>query len=143
MPLKCAVEAAKSTEECILQIGKFSNIIKWRESMQTIVTELGMFFTTDVRYEVPRTAFKNLDESESEDSTSASDSEANPAISPEVRAAYLAGKPARDAARETRNERRRRSNDHSRAKYKEEDYLQRKRDLIAQKEHERTIFPMM
>ena len=143
MPQKCAVEAAESTEECILQIGKFSNIIKWRESMQTIVTELGMFFTTDVRYELPRTAFKNLDESESEDSTSASDSEANPAISPEVRAAYLAGKPARDAARETRNERRRRSNDHSRAKYKEEDYLQRKRDLIAQKEHERTIFPMM
>ena len=147
MPLKCAVEAAKSTEECILQIGKFSNIIKWRESMQTIVTELygivGMFFTTDVRYELPRTAFKYPNVSESEDSTSASDSEANPAISPEVRAAYLAGKPARDAARETRNERRRRSNDRSRAKDKEEDYLQRKRDLKAQKEHERTIFPMM
>ena len=147
MPLKCAVEAAKSTEECILQIGKFSNIIKWRESMQTIVTELygivGMFFTTDVRYELPRTITKYPDESESEDSTSASDTEANPAISPEVRAAYLEGKPARDAARETRNERRRRSNDRSRAKYKEEDYLQRKRDLKAQKEHERTIFPMM
>jgi hypothetical protein len=147
MPPKRAVEAVKSTEECILQIGKFNNIIKWRESMQTIVTELygivGMFFTTDVRYELPRTAFKYPDESESEDSTSESDSEANPAIPPEVRAAYLEGKPARDAARESRNERRRRSNDRSRAKYKEEDYLQRKRDLKAQKEHERTIFPMM
>ena len=115
--------------------------------MQTIVTELygkvEMFFTTDVRYELPRTAFTYPDESKSEDSTSASDSEANPAISPEEHAAYLAGKPARDAARETRNERRRRRNDRSRAKYKEEDYLQRKRDLKAQKEHERTIFPMM
>ena len=147
MPPKRAAEAVKSTDECILQIGKFNNIIKWRESMQTIVTELygivGMFFTTDVRYELPRTITKYPDESESEDSTSASDTEANPAISPEVRAAYLEGKPARDAARETRNERRRRSNDRSRAKYKEEDYLQRKRDLKAQKEHERTIYPMM
>ena len=59
MPPKRAIEAVKSAEECILQIGKFNNIIKWRESMQTIVTELygivGMFFTTDVRYELPRT----------------------------------------------------------------------------------------
>ena len=115
--------------------------------MQTIVTELygkvEMFFATDVRYELPRTAFTYPDESKSEDSTSASDSEANPAISPEEHTAYLAGKPARDAARETRNERRRRRNDRSRVKYKEDDYLQRKRDIKAQKEHERTIFPMM
>ena len=64
MPPKRAVEAMKSTEECILQIGKFNNIIKWRESMQTIVTELygilGMFFTTNVRYEQPRTAIKYI-----------------------------------------------------------------------------------
>ena len=115
--------------------------------MQTIVTELygilGMFFTTNVRYEQPRTTIKYPEDSESEDSTSESEIEARPAISPEVRAAYLEGKPARDAAREIRNERRRRSNDRSRAKYKEEDYLQRKRDIKAQKEHERTIFPMM
>ena len=147
MPPKRAVEAMKSTEECILQIGKFNNIIKWRESMQTIVTELygilGMFFTTNVRYEQPRTTIKYPEDSESEDSTSESEIEARPAISPEVRAAYLEGKPARDAAREIRIERRRRSNDRSRAKYKEEDYLQRKRDIKAQKEHERTIFPMM
>ena len=152
MPPKRAVEAVKSTEECILQIGKFNNIIKWRESMQTIVTELygivGMFFTTDVRYELPRTAIKYPEASASEDSTSESEDDleadaARPLVPPEVRATYAAGKAARDAAREVRNERRRRSNDRSRAKYKEEDYLQRKRDLKAQKENERTIFPMM
>ena len=154
MPPKRAVEAVKSTEECILQIGKFNNIIKWRESMQTIVTELygiiGMFFTTDVRYELPRNAIKYPEASASEDSTSESEDEpeveglvARPLVPPEVRAAYAAGKADRDAAREVRNERRRKSNDRSRAKYKEEDYLQRKRDLKAQKEHERTIFPMM
>ena len=52
MPPKCAVKAVKSTEEYILQIGKVNNIIIWRESMQTIITELygivGMFFTTNV-----------------------------------------------------------------------------------------------
>ena len=40
MPPKRAVEALKSTEECILQYGKFDNAIKFRESIQTIVTEL-------------------------------------------------------------------------------------------------------
>ena len=142
MPPKCAVEAVKSAEECILQIGKFNNIIKWRESMQTIVTELygiiGMLFTIDVRYELPRNAIKYPEASASKDSTSESEDEpeveglvARPLVPPEVRAAYAAGKADRDAAREVRNERRRKSNDRSRAKYKEEDYLQRKRDLKA------------
>ena len=53
---KRAVEALKSTEECTLQYGKHNNIIKWREYMQTVLTELygivGMFFTTNVRYEL-------------------------------------------------------------------------------------------
>ena len=40
MPPKRAVEDSKSTEECTLQYGKNSNIIKWREHMQTIATEL-------------------------------------------------------------------------------------------------------
>ena len=122
--------------------------------MQTIVTELygiiGMFFTTDVRYELPCNAIKYSEASASEDSTSESEDEpeveglvARPLVPPEVRAACAAGKADRDAAREVRNERRGRSDDRSRAKYKEEDYLQRKRDLKAQKEHERTIFPMM
>ena len=31
----------------------------------------------------------------------------------------------------------------SRAKLKEDEYIQRKRDLKAQKEHERTLYPMM
>ena len=130
MPPKRAVEAVRSTEECILQIGKYNNIIKWRESMQTIVTELygivGMFFTTDVRFELPRTAIKYPDASASEESTSESDDEgeaARPLVPPEVRAAHAAGKAARDAAREIRNERRRKSNDRSRAKYKDEDCL--------------------
>ena len=80
MPPKRAVEALKSTEECILQFGKFNNIIKWRESMQTIVTELygivGMFFTTDVRYELPKNIIHYPDASSSENSTSESEIEA-------------------------------------------------------------------
>ena len=63
MPPKRAAEACTSTEECILQYGKHNNIIKWREYMQTIVTELyeivGMFFTTDVRYELPRVSYRD------------------------------------------------------------------------------------
>ena len=45
--------------------------------MQTIVTELygivGMFFTTDVRYELPRNIIQYPDASSSEDSTSESE----------------------------------------------------------------------
>ena len=111
---------------------------------------VGMFFTTDVRYKLPRTAIKYSEAFASEGSTSESEDEpevegvvARPVVPPEVCAAYAAGKAARDAARETRNERRRRSNDRSRAKYREEEYLQRNHDLNAQKEHERAIFPMM
>ena len=122
--------------------------------MQTIVTELygivGMFFTTDVRYDLPRAALNYPDASSSEDSTSESEPELQedgeepmvlqPEIDPAIR---LAGKPARDTAREIRNERRRRTAERSRAKYREEDYIQRKRDLKTQKENERTVFPMM
>ena len=63
MPPKRAVEALKSTEECTLQYGKHSNIIKWREHMQTIVTELygivGMFFTTNERYDLPKASHRD------------------------------------------------------------------------------------
>ena len=149
MPPKRAVEALKSAEECMLQIGKYNNILKWRENMQTIVTELygivGMFFTTDVRYELPRTIPNYPDPSSSEGSTSESEPEDGelPAVDPALRAAYAAAKPARDAAREARNERRRRTHERSIAKYREDDYIQRKRDLKLQKENERTVFPMM
>ena len=158
MPPKRAVEGVKSTEECILQIGKFNNIIKWRESMQTIVTELygivGMFFTTDVRYELPRTILHYPDASSSEDSTSESEPDAladedeEPAAEPtaaETAAtlAYAAGKPTRAVAREVRNERRRKAGARSPAKYREEDCIQRQRDLKAQKENECTVYPMM
>ena len=149
MPPKRAIEAAKSTtEECILLIGKNNNIIKWRENMQTLVTELygivGMFFTTNVRYELPKNPIKYLDGSSSEDSTSDSENEEVPTVEElAARIAYAAAKPARDVAREARNERRRRNAERSRAKLREEDYLQRKRDLKAQKENERTVYPMM
>ena len=128
--------------------------------MQTIVTELygivGMFFTTDVRYELPRTILHYPDASSSEDSTSESepdatadeDEEQEHVVAPtaaETAAllAYAAGKPARAAAREVRNERRRKAAERSRAKYREEDYIQRQRDLKTQKENERTVYPMM
>lgn len=102
-----------------------------------------MFFFI-VRYELPKNPIKYLDGSLSEDSTSDSENEEVPTAEElAARIAYAAAKPARDVAREARNERRRRNTERSRAKLREEDYLQRKRDLKAQKENERTVYPMM
>ena len=118
--------------------------------MQAIVTELygivGMFFTTDVRYELPRSILDFSDGSSSEGSTSESEpevDEALPAVDPALRIAYAAGKTARAAAREVRNERRRKANERSKAKIREDDYIQRRRDLKTQRDHERTVYPMM
>ena len=125
--------------------------------MQTIVTELygivGISFTTDLRYELTRNIIQYPDASSSEDSTSESEldtpgdeEEEPPAVTPAeaaARLAYAAGKPARAAPREVRNERRRKAAERSRAKYREEDYIQRQRDLKTQRENERTVFPMM
>ena len=104
MPPKRAVEALKSAEECILQHGKHGNVIKWREHMQTIVTELygivGMFFTTGVRYELPK-----LSDSSSE-SSDESDEEVpvvnGPVDQVRTAAAAAAAKAARTAVRLTR-----------------------------------------
>ena len=147
MPPKRAVEAVKSTEESILQF-----VIKWREHMQVIATELygivGMFFTTNMRYELPKHSYRDqpMDSSE-ESSSSESDEEVIdselPAEDPITVAAAVREKVARKAARDVRNERRRKASERSRAKLKEDEYIQRKRDLKAQKEHERTLYPMI
>ena len=152
MPPKRAAEAFKSTEECILQYGKHNNIIKWREHMQTVVTELygivGMFFTTNARYELPRVSYRDYPaDSSSESSSSEEDDEIvegqqEQPPDPET-VAYAAARPARIAARQARNERRRKASERSRAKFKEDDYIQRKRDIKTQKENERTMYPMM
>ena len=79
MPPKRAAEALKSTEECTLQYGKHNNIIKWREHMQTVVTELygivGMFFTTNVRYELPKVQYRDFPVDSSSESSSAEEEE--------------------------------------------------------------------
>ena len=152
MPLKRAAEAFESTEECILQYGKHNNIIKWREHMQTIVTELygivGMFITTDVRYELPRFSYRDYPaDSSSESSSSEEDEEIvegqpEPVPDPEA-VAYAAARPAHIAARLARNERRRKASERLRTKFNEDDYIQRKRDLKTQRENERTMYPMM
>jgi hypothetical protein len=111
MPPKRAAEAAKSADECILQYGKTNNIIKWREHMQTIVTELygiiGMFFTTNERYVLPRISYRNYPvESSSESEDSADEVEPPnadqqlPAQNPAVLAAQA--KEARDEAKAVR-----------------------------------------
>ena len=135
MPPKCAVEASKSTEECILQYGKHNNVIKWREHMQTIVTELygivGMFFTTNVKYELPRSSSRDYP-AESSSESSSSESEEEIVEDPPVpnaeraaeRAANAAARPARVVARAARNERRRKAAERSRTKFKEDDYIQ-------------------
>ena len=152
MPPKRAVETVKTAEECILQFGKTTNVIKWREHMQVIATELygivGMFFTTNMRYELPKHSYREQPmDSSAESSSSESDDEALdpelPALDPTMVAAEAREKAARKAARDVRNERRRKASERSRAKLREDDYIQRKRDLKAQKEHERTLYPMM
>ena len=83
MPQKrAAIEGAKPAEECMLHIGKHNNVIKWKEQMQTIVTELygimGMFFSTNVRFDPPKTSYRDYpisSESEEESSESESDEE--------------------------------------------------------------------
>ena len=122
MPPKRAAEALKSTEECTLQYGKHNNIIKWREHMQTVVTELygivGMFFTTNIRYELPRVSYRDYpadsssESSSSEEEEEAAEGQPAPAVDPEA-AAYAAARPARVIARMARNERRRKASERS------------------------------
>ena len=144
MPPKRAVEAVKITEECILQFGKTTNVIKWREHMQVMATELygivGMFFTTNMRYELPKHSYRDQPMNSSKESSSLEsdeeviDSEL-PAEDPITVAAAVREKVARKAARDVRNERRRKASERSRAKLKEDEYIQRKRDLKAQEQN--------
>ena len=151
MPPKRAVEALKSTEECTLQYGKCSNIIKWREHMQTIVTELygivGMFFTTNERYELPKASHRDYHSDSSSESseydTEEEESDETDAAVPARSAAEVAAKAARAAVRLASRERKRKASEKSRAKFKEDAFIQRKRDLKTQRENERTVFPMM
>ena len=146
-----AVEALKSTEECTLQYGKHSNIIKWREHMQTIVTELygivGMFFTTNERYELPKASHRDYPSDSSSESseydTEEEESDVTGAAVPARSAAEVAAKAARAAVRLASRERKRKASEKSRAKFKEDAFIQRKRDLKTQRENERTVFPMM
>ena len=77
MSPKRTAEAFKSTEECTLQYSKHNNIIKWKEHMQTVETELygivGMFFITNVRYELPRVSYRDYPADSSSESSSSED----------------------------------------------------------------------
>ena len=148
MPPKRVPEAVKSAEECMLLYGKHNNVIKWKEHMQTMVTELygiiGMFFTTNKRYQLPRVSYADYSsESESSESEDEEVDPDAPALSPEEIAILAAEKAARATAREARNGRRRRIAEKARVKFREDEYIQRKKDLKTQKENERTVYPMM
>ena len=107
--------------------------------MQTVVTELygivGMFFTTNVRYELPRVSYRDYPaDSSSESSSSEDDDEivegqSEQAPDPEA-VAYATARPARTTARQARNERRRKASERSRAKFKEDDSIRRKRTKV-------------
>ena len=120
--------------------------------MQTIATELygivGMFFTTNKRYEHPRLTYRDYRADSSEESSSSdSEDEASDADKPVANPAQLEAeareKAERSADRAARNARRRKASEKARAKFREDDYIQRKRDLKSQKENERTLYPMM
>ena len=115
--------------------------------MQTIATGLygivGMFFTTNERYEQRGLSHRDYpSDSSSESSSSESEDEVldpeQPVVSAERLELDAREKQARSAARAVRN-----ASERSRAKLREEDYIQRKRDLKSQKENERTMYPMM
>ena len=103
--------------------------------MQTLVAELygivGMFFTTNVKYELPRSSSRDYP-AESSSKSSSSESEEEIVEDPPVpnaeraaeRAANAAARPARVVARTARNERRRKAAERSRTKFKEDDYIQ-------------------
>ena len=109
--------------------------------MQTVVTELygivGLFFSTNVRLKLPRVSYRDYPAGSSSESSSSEDDdeivEGQPEQAPDPDAA---ARPARAAARQARNERRRKA-------FKEDDYIQRKRDVKTQRENERTMYPMM
>lgn len=54
MPPKKAVEAEKSAECCTLKIGRFNNVVQWKEDMQNMACGLygmtGLFFSTNMSY---------------------------------------------------------------------------------------------
>ena len=58
-------------------------------------------------------------------------------------ATLAAEKTERAAAREVRNDRKRKVTERARIKFREDDYIQREKDLKAQKEHERTVYSIM
>ena len=113
-----------------------------------IVTRSG----TARRPGIPGTTTSSRDYSaESSSESSSSESEKEIVEDPPVpnaeraaeRAANAAARPACVVARATRNERRRKAAECSRTKFKEDDYIQRKRDLQTQRKNERTMYPMM
>ena len=119
--------------------------------MQTVVTELygivGMFFTTNVRYELPKASYRDFpSDSSSENYSSESEEEdldERAAPNPAEIAARAAAATARTARRAAKVERKRRASEKSRAKFREDDYIQRKRELKTQRDNERTVYPMM
>ena len=118
--------------------------------MQTIVTELygivGMFFTTGVRYELPKLSYEDYPSNSSSESSDESDEEVpvvHGPVDPVRTAAAAAAKAARAAVRLAKSEKQRKATQKSRAKFRENEYIQRKKDLKTQHENERTVFPMM
>jgi hypothetical protein len=57
MPKSKPVETVKGPEICILRVGKHNNVVRWKESMYNLATELfgqvGTYFQTNVVYRYP------------------------------------------------------------------------------------------
>ena len=113
---KVARATVQSTEECILQYGKHNNVIKLKEHIQTIITELygivWIFFTMKERYELPRVSYRDypvdsFSESEGSESEAGEEGFEAPALSAAMIATLAAEKVARATARELKNDRKR------------------------------------
>ena len=155
MPPKKAAEGIKIAEECILLIGKQNNVIRWKEQMQTIVTEqygiIGMFFSTNERFVLPKPS-KDHSESSSEDPVTESESDKEIAggglgpfsSSSSADAERIDARAERRAARQkSKNDTRKEIREKSRMKQRDEDRADRKKELKEQRKNERTIYPMM
>ena len=136
----------------MLLIGKNNNVIRWKEQMQTIVTEqygiIGMFFNTNERFVIPKLKIE-LSESSSEDQTTESESDRE--IQTTASRSSASEDPDRAAERalrraaksKSRRESKRKLRQKSKAKQRDENRSARKKDLKEQYENERTIYPMM
>jgi hypothetical protein len=145
MPQKKASDLAKDATECILRLGKNSNVVQWKEEIQNELTELygltAMFFTTNERYAqpFPREEDYILDFPDSDDEKEPPvlfDAGGEPLNPVDIAAQAV----AREVAANVRHEVRRRARDKLTLKLREGSFESRRKAMESQRANERTAW---